>query len=69
VSCKAIDRDLDAYVDTELDLDATRAVREHLVRCGACRGRVAERQAPELVRPRTCRRIARARKALTKRVP
>lgn len=45
MSCKTIDRDLDAYVDRELDIDATRAVREHLVRCEACRGRVAERHA------------------------
>ena len=45
MSCKAIDRDLDAYVDRELDVDATRAAREHLVRCQACRARVDERQA------------------------
>ena len=45
MSCRLIDRDLDAYVDRELDVDATRAVREHLVRCGACRTHVDERQA------------------------
>lgn len=45
MSCEAIDQDLDAYVDRELEPDALRAIRAHLAGCAACRGRVAERQA------------------------
>lgn len=45
MSCEAVNHDLDAYVDRELDLDATRAVREHLAGCSTCRAHVAERQA------------------------
>src|SRR4051812_30502572 len=44
MTCEAIDRDLDAYVDRELDTDGDRAVRDHLEACVICRGRVAERQ-------------------------
>jgi anti-sigma factor RsiW len=45
VTCDPLDRDLDAYVDRELDEAATAAVREHLDQCAACRARVVERQA------------------------
>jgi len=45
VSCEAFNHDLDAYVDRELDLDASRTVRAHLAGCSACRAHVAERQA------------------------
>jgi len=45
VSCEAIERDLDAYVDRELDYESVRAVRDHLHECSPCRGRVAARQA------------------------
>jgi len=44
VTCEDIERDLDAYVDRELDSDATAAVREHLGGCAVCGRRVAERQ-------------------------
>jgi anti-sigma factor (TIGR02949 family) len=45
VSCEHVERDLDAYVDRELDSDQATAVREHLSACAACRRRVAEREA------------------------
>ncbi len=45
MSCEAVIHDLDAYVDRELDLDATAAVRDHLARCATCRAHVAGRQA------------------------
>jgi len=44
MTCGVIDRDLDAYIDRELDPQATAAVREHLTTCAACRSRVAERE-------------------------
>jgi len=43
--CADVDRDLDAYVDRELDADAAAALREHLRDCAACSGRVAQREA------------------------
>jgi anti-sigma factor RsiW len=43
--CAGVYRDLDAYVDRELDADAAAAVRQHLAGCPACRERVAEREA------------------------
>ena len=45
MSCALIERDLDAYVDRELDADATKACRDHLGECAECRRRVAERDA------------------------
>jgi anti-sigma factor RsiW len=45
VTCDAVERDLDAYVDRELDDESTAAVREHLDRCAACHARVADREA------------------------
>jgi len=43
--CADVDRDLDAYVDRELDADAAVALRRHLGECAACSGRVAQREA------------------------
>jgi anti-sigma factor RsiW len=45
VSCEAVNHDLDAYLDRELDTDASKAVRHHLAGCAKCRARVADRQA------------------------
>jgi anti-sigma factor RsiW len=45
VTCETIERDVDAYIDRELDAAADRDVRDHLTGCALCRGRVAERQA------------------------
>ena len=45
MSCANLDRDLDAYVDGELDADATATVRAHLQSCARCLERVAEREA------------------------
>jgi anti-sigma factor (TIGR02949 family) len=45
VSCENIERDLDAYVDHELDADSATAVRDHLSGCAACRRRIAGRAA------------------------
>ncbi|HJZ76108.1 MAG TPA: anti-sigma factor [Vicinamibacterales bacterium] len=43
--CADVNRDLDAYVDRELDAEAAAAIRQHLDGCPRCRERVAERQA------------------------
>jgi anti-sigma factor RsiW len=74
VSCEAVNHDLDAYVDRELDSDAANAVRTHLSGCAPCRARVAERQAlaqfvrsapfysaPDRLRARVTARVARSR--------
>jgi anti-sigma factor RsiW len=45
MSCEQLERDLDAYVDGELDLPFTAAVREHLRECAACRRQIAGREA------------------------
>lgn len=43
--CEDVERDLDAYLDRELDPDCATAVRDHLSGCGTCRRRVTEREA------------------------
>ncbi|HMF94118.1 MAG TPA: anti-sigma factor [Vicinamibacterales bacterium] len=43
--CADVNRDLDAYVDRELDAEAAAAIRQHLDGCARCRERVTERQA------------------------
>ena len=45
MSCEQLERNLDAYVDRELDLEAAAAIRDHVDGCVSCRRRVAERQA------------------------
>jgi anti-sigma factor RsiW len=45
MSCELVERDLSAYLDRELDIDAATAIRSHLTDCGACRRLVAEREA------------------------
>jgi anti-sigma factor RsiW len=45
VTCEIVERDLEAYVDRELDPAAAAGVREHIAGCAACRRRVAEREA------------------------
>jgi anti-sigma factor RsiW len=45
MSCALVERDLDAYVDRELDAESARRVREHLDGCAICRQRVADRDA------------------------
>jgi anti-sigma factor RsiW len=44
MSCEYVERDLDAYLDRELDAQAATAARAHLIECAACRRRVAERE-------------------------
>ena len=43
--CEDVMRDLDAYVDRELDAGSASAVRDHLIGCIDCRQRAAEREA------------------------
>jgi len=43
--CDDVVRDLDPFIDRELDAEADKAIRDHLVGCAACRERVAEREA------------------------
>ena len=45
MSCEHVERDLDAYLDRELDAESATAVRVHLSGCAVCRRRVAEREA------------------------
>ena len=45
MTCEAVERDVDAYIDRELDPEADRLVRSHLTECPRCRSRVTERQA------------------------
>jgi anti-sigma factor (TIGR02949 family) len=42
--CDDVGRDLDSYVDRELDTDSVTAIRSHLSTCPLCRQRVAERE-------------------------
>jgi anti-sigma factor (TIGR02949 family) len=44
VTCEDIERDLDAYLDRELESDVAAAVRDHLAGCAACSRRLTERQ-------------------------
>jgi len=45
MSCELVERDLSAYLDRELDIDAATAIRSHLTDCVACRRLVAQREA------------------------
>ena len=45
MNCEYVERDLDAYVDRELDAALAAAVRVHLGECATCRRHVAERDA------------------------
>jgi anti-sigma factor RsiW len=73
VICQHVERDLDAYVDRELDAAADAAVRDHISGCASCRGRVAQREtlgrliraapyypAPDRLRARVAERSARS---------
>src|SRR5262245_32829338 len=45
MSCELVERDLDAYLDRELDAESSAAVREHVRTCAACRRQLAQREA------------------------
>ena len=45
MSCDLVERDLDAYLDRELDAESSRTVRDHVRVCAACRGQLAGREA------------------------
>jgi anti-sigma factor RsiW len=45
MSCEHVERDLDAYLDRELDAATAMDVRGHLGECAACRRLVTEREA------------------------
>ena len=45
MTCETVERDIDPYIDRELDGTADTAMRDHLTGCALCRSRVAERQA------------------------
>jgi anti-sigma factor RsiW len=44
MSCELVERDLDAYLDRELDAESSAGVREHVRACAACRRQLAERE-------------------------
>jgi anti-sigma factor RsiW len=44
MSCELVERDLDAYLDRELDVEVSAAVREHVSTCVACRRQLAQRE-------------------------
>jgi mycothiol system anti-sigma-R factor len=45
MSCEHVGRDLDAYLDRELDVEAAKTIRAHIGECASCRRQVAEREA------------------------
>jgi anti-sigma factor RsiW len=45
MSCEQVDRDLDVYLDRELDAASEKTIRDHISGCAACRRQVAERDA------------------------
>jgi anti-sigma factor RsiW len=45
MSCTLLKRELDAYLDRELDAERTQTVRDHVNMCPGCRRAVAEREA------------------------
>ena len=45
MSCEHVERDLNAYLDRELDVEAATVVRDHMAECAACRRHVAQREA------------------------
>jgi len=45
MSCERVERDLGAYVDRELDVEGSMAIRDHLGTCAACRRQAAEHEA------------------------
>ena len=45
MSCTLVERDLDAYLDRELDSERTKILSEHITACPACRRAVGERAA------------------------
>jgi len=45
MSCERVERDLDGYLDRELDAATAMDVRGHISECAGCRRRVAEREA------------------------
>jgi anti-sigma factor (TIGR02949 family) len=45
MSCAQVERDLDAYLDRELDAEPAQAIRSHISACADCRRHVAERKA------------------------
>jgi anti-sigma factor (TIGR02949 family) len=45
MSCEHVERDLDVYLDRELDPEAAAAMHDHISECQTCRRVVAERQA------------------------
>ena len=44
MSCELVERNLDAYLDRELDAESSTAVRDHFSICAACRGQLAGRE-------------------------
>ena len=45
MSCEVVERDLDAYLDRELDAESSAGVREHVRTCAGCRRQIAQREA------------------------
>jgi len=79
MSCHDVERDLDPYIDRELDPESAALLREHIDGCVGCRRRVGEREAlgrlvraapyysaPDGLRARVAARTARA--ASTRRI-
>ncbi len=45
MSCEHVERELDAYLDRELDAEHAQSLRDHISGCAACRHLIAEREA------------------------
>jgi anti-sigma factor (TIGR02949 family) len=45
MSCEHVERELDAYLDREVDVESAKTIRDHIRQCGACRRQIAGREA------------------------
>ena len=45
MSCELVERDLDAFLDRELDAEPSTTVRDHVRVCASCRGQLGKREA------------------------
>lgn len=74
MTCELVERDLDAFLDRELDAEASAQVRRHVGTCAACRRQLLEREtlarlvrsapyysAPDRLRARVVAQSARSR--------
>lgn len=55
MTCQPVQRELDAYLDGELERESSMIVHDHLTTCDACRRKLADAEAiSRLVRAAPC---------------